>query len=288
MSYIVSVDEHYSGRRGNEAANGRQDYTRMFLVVASDVSISAQDILDNTDIPDIGDKHPDNSKALCISVDPTPYGDERISWMVDVKYTTGERPRKVKSEPRPWNRVPKVKWGMYSVTEGIGEDQDGAALVNTAGDPFDPSISIEVHRPILTLTRYEKDFDINTALEYIDKVNLAAMTICGKPVAAEGALITRYDANNVDVDNVGCWAVTYEIMFADTWRRKVVSSGFYYYPAGVSANKTRIQENGEDKVTASLLQSDGQVADSTNFYTHEFKLYLRKDFGPLGLPVRAP
>jgi len=286
---ITSVKEHPAGRGKTDNENGSSQYTKQYIVIVSDVTVTEDEVLADTRIPLKGSAHPSNSKALLDKRTPSPYGDQRIVWMVDLTYTTAPRKPAITTAAKPWNYRPKLKWTNYAATKSILEDKDGAAIMNSAKDPLNPPLEIEEHYPILSITRYERNYSITKAMGYIDKVNLTAMVIAGLPVDVEQAKITEFTGSNALIDGVECWEVNYQITFASTWVQRVLDQGFYYYPGGydVGTQTPFTDKAGDNLVNMGLLTSSGDKASPTNPHFLEFKVSLRKEFGPLGLPKRA-
>ena len=287
---LVHVWDHPSGRGKTTRDNGVDEYSRQLLIQVDGVATSAEEITASSQVPDLGDSHPDNTKAKCIAIDPTPYGDMRTVWMVDLRYTTGERKPEVTRQVKPWNLRAERSWDQYAVVEAITEDKDGLATLNPAKDPLDPPLEYEKHYPTLHIVRYEKKFNINTALDYIDHVNSGQITLCGLAFATELALLTKMPASEVTKDGVECWRVSYEIMFAPTWRRRVLNQGFNYWPGGYGSGGTTKKEfkvDGEPAAAQQLLSATGDEGSPVAPTYTDFKLYPRTSFGPLGLPKRA-
>jgi len=280
---ILSVNEHHAGRRGGVKSDGSAEYARQFLVITDTVNTSPDTIRAHTSIPDEGvSPYPTNSKATCIEVSPVPYGDQRKIWMVEVKYASTPKRQASPTPDRPWNRKPVLDWGSHPVTEILYKDKDGDASENSAGDRFDPPLSYEKHFPTLTITRYERRFEISRALEYIDHVNLTAMIIAGLPVSADQALLTEYNGRSVEVDGKDCWEVTYSILFSDDWKRDVIDQGFYYLSG--SYRMRALDGQGNDSVEPVLLDGEGGLAGAGGHYYRTVRIYPRVDFRPLGLP----
>jgi len=279
-----TVNEHYLGRRGNSTVDGNMEYSRTFLVISDTLDVSPDEVRLATGIPRMMEQYPSNSRAIVVGIEPKTYGDERKFWLVDVKYSTSERPPSADINwiQKPWNRKPQLKWGTYAVTEAVLKDRDGAVIQNSALDRFDPTVTIERHYPTLSISRYERAYDINRALEYVDTVNLTTVLIAGLIARAEGALLSKFEGANVEVDGIDCWQVNYEVVFAPTFVKQVLDQGFNAIKDG---KKEIIKHKGKDTTEPELLDGTGhELPWGGTPVFRDFHVYQKVDFGPLGLP----
>jgi len=278
---IVSVNEHHISRPGRSLANGVKEYEKVFIVLTDDVEDAAEDILIATGVPRVNTSlYPGDTRARCKSVVPKGYGDERKTWLVTCTYSTARGLPNRSRSIRAWNRKPRISWSTHSVVETIVKDKDGAPIENSVNDRPDPGLTQEKHYPQVTIMRYERNYSIVKAMDYMDTVNETAMSIAGYPIAVEQALLTKYIGVEVEIDGDECWECTYEIMFKDAWTIEILDQGLY--ALNESGVKTRIQINGEDAVEPQMINGDGIVTTTPNYLT--FRVHERKDFGPLGLP----
>jgi hypothetical protein len=281
---VLSVNEHHTGRGGVATIDGNIEYTRQFIVITDTVNTSPETIRITTGIPALQDAYPSNTRAICHSVDAKPYGDQRKVWMVEVKYSTSARPPSADINwiRKPWNRKPQLKWGTYAVTEAVLKDRDGYVIQNSAGDRFDPSLTVEWHYPTLSINRYERNYDVNRALDYVDTVNELTVLVAGLIARAEGALLSKFEGANVEIDGLECWQVNYEIVFAPTFVKKILDQGFYAYKDG---KKQIMKLKGKATTEPLLLDGVGkELAFGGTPVFKDFHVYKKKDFGPLGLP----
>lgn len=280
---ILSVHEHRSLRGCSVDEQDRKEYNRAFIVVCDGAGESLVSVRDHTSLPAIGDAYPQDAKAKCVSKTPRSYGEDGRVWLVEVRYVSTPRLVNVTPRARPWMKTPKVHWGTHVVRRSIAKDMDSNAILNSAGDPFDPPVEREVHYPALTITRYERNYVISNAMDYIDKINQFGMTIAGLVIEEHQALITKYEGTNVEVDGVKCWEVNYEILFdKDGWQVVLLDAGYYYLSGG--SPKRFADKDGDGKIDVGLLDgSGGQLASGAEKQYKSFRVYLQKDFGPLGL-----
>lgn len=164
-----------------------------------------------------------NSKAVeQVSSDDA---SETKTWMVTDSYKTLDREEQ-KTLVHPLSRPYEISWNYEHFQEVVEKDVNGGAILNTAGEYFDPPIERDASRPVLTITRNEAAFPTSLALSYANAINsdyfsgAAAGTV--KVFNISGSRVIE----EFDGDEVIYWKMTYEFHYrADGWQRKVLSQG---------------------------------------------------------------
>lgn len=59
----------------------------------------------------------------------------------------------------PWYAPPTLQWSAEEIEIALTHDRTGQPILNKAGDPFDPPLTISETVPVATVTRIEKSFD---------------------------------------------------------------------------------------------------------------------------------
>lgn len=96
----------------------------------------------------------------------------------------------------PLDRQPKIRWTSQTLMVPIIKDRNGDAVVNAAGDYFDPP-------PEVPRTRWVANIQFNaTAIptnirSYANAVNNSAIVVDGEPVASERAMVMALDISDV-------------------------------------------------------------------------------------------
>jgi hypothetical protein len=167
----------------------------------------------------------------------------------------------------------------------VDEDTAGNAVVNSAWDRFDPPVTRDDSRPVLTFTRNEP-WEPDWALfrEYKDSVNDA--TWFGFPAKAvkfnAPRVLRKWDQYLADTfpTTGGYYAqVTYRFAVnGDTWVKRVLNQGFRYKSG--SDRKVALVD-GLPAQSPVLLNSSGAITTTPHWLT--FDVYEAKDFGALGL-----
>jgi len=281
-----------------------------------------------TGVPAVGDTWTDakgtneDTAVRAMRVDPIPREDGK-TFDVVVDYDT--RPIGVYSTFRDWSapqdfadptaRPPEIHYGFRREVIPIARALDymtppppfphDIAVVNSAGEPFDPPITREISRPILRIVRNEWDpgvsggigYDNAIAMAYVDTINsddfIGALP---KQVKMAGITADRHFESGMLY-----WRVTYELHFRqETWDVQVLDQGMRHWKTvedpETQQSVDRLIENRDmyDNLYSEprLLGTDGGLADvdvddprkhQENWLT--FQVYEEKPFSgsPLNL-----
>lgn len=216
--------------------------------------------------------------AFVHRIQPTCTTVDGKQWLVDVDY--GPYDPTLNSESPLDNRTQKA-WSFAQDTEIVDVDANGNAVMNTAGDLFDPPIERDRSRPILTVARNELTFDPSLAALYKDKVN--ADPFLG------------YDPGQVKCSNISAteewypgigiyYRVNYEFHFNTDdggWQRKILNAGYRRLKSG---SRRQILIDGLPAHSPVPLGNDGDVLPPSGtpvFLT--FDIYPSVPFSPLNI-----
>ncbi len=231
---------------------------------------------------DIGDAHPINGFGFLRRLIPSPT-DSRLVWRVTGEYEQGTLP----SWPgNPLEAPADVSWGSATYTDPAVDDIDDNAIVNSAGQPFDPPLTIERRALVATIVYNSEDFDPSQAAEFQGTVNVGATVIGNFNVEARMAKIIEIGATQQYYKDIVYWQVTVKVEInPETWDRKVLDQGIYETING----KTDYMTTDKDEQVTEPLKLDGsgkkldpQTADP-HFLT--YKTFPEKDFSELNLEV---
>lgn len=194
-------------------------------------------------------------------------GDSGLIWKVTVD-AESFNPDIPKPEPDPTQRPPEVSWDFGQFQRVAEKDVvTGKAIVNSAGQAFDPPIQVDDSRPLYTCERNEASFDPNVAFAYKDAINSDALTLGGLAVAPGQAKMQNISAHREFDNNQFYWAVTYQIAVKDDgWTEQVLDQGRY-----------KLGQN--NKLTPCVDDQGNEVTDP---------VLLNGSGGQLDLPPAAP
>lgn len=294
MAFSAIVELFTKGSRPGNLTNGVKTYVRSFRVTTTDkndssaVATGAAAVV--AGLPAYGSVHPDDSECWLKSYAVDAYETNTAKeWLVVCTYNndTSDSGSFTQSPPaaNPDND-PIVIDGFYiTVPEVMEKDADGTAVLNTAGDPFDPPIMREVGIQVERVTASSQTRPTWYKTLW-NKANAASITFDGETYDAGYVLATNFTKgtelyrNNLTYRRYG-----YELHIRNDrkWTEKpILSAGFRQKVGGV------VQDcivNGV-KVTAPVpLDSAGaQIAVPTTANAHyqTFKEFATADL--TGLP----
>lgn len=219
-----------------------------------------------------------------IQCDPT--GDEGRSWRITVTYGPP-----ADGEPKPANPLQEaesIDYGGETWERIIDQDVDGNAIVNTAGDPFDPPLTVEDYRPTFTVTRNEPVYNplsadpykgFNPAAEYDLRGTLNDDVFYGFPIGTvkfgipTARLLWSQDAPGTHY----YWQVTRPYYVnPNGWGRVVLNAGRRKL---VSGNRKPIFIDGVPAADPVPLDVDGApIAPGGTPYYKVFEVHPEADF----------
>jgi hypothetical protein len=230
---------HEINRQGTLTPEERQ-YLVTYEVHCDENTDTEVTALGAAGIPRIGDQHPQDAAARCLSVSAKLRNerDYRL-YTVDAEYTSqmGEDDV-VTQDPNtpPDLRVPELEVEMVPYEDDLFVDLDGKPLRNTAGQfiPYEQRLYTR-YRAVIKYRRWWSAADFDIVLDSYaaaGKVNASEW----RGIAARSALITRVFAQRMFFEGRLYYQVDYEIALADSWKKKVYSEGFLAKPLAPPAN----------------------------------------------------
>ena len=187
-------------------------------------------------------------------------------------------------EPTKWSRI--TSKGEIPFTEDILGD----AVVNAAGDAFDPPIMIDDSKTIFRAVKNYPGFDDNQVEGYVNTTNSA--TFLGK---AAGLLrCSSIDVEKAFKNNVAYYVYTFEFEYdRNGWAVTPLNEGYYAIDltqedsAGDPLKYRVLDEDGQPLQTTTKLTADGvkiayDALPAAAVYL-EFVAYEETDFNDFGL-----
>jgi hypothetical protein len=114
-------------------------------------------------------------------VDVAETADDGRQWVATLTYSQsdwkqqqGEGAQASAFIANPLEAPPSVRWSTESREEAVTLDRNGTPVLNSAGDPMDPTITRTVSNPVVTIERMLPAFDPDLILTYKDRVNSSA------------------------------------------------------------------------------------------------------------------
>lgn len=242
----------YLGEIHGPAKNskGSKSYTRSFKLQTSLKTERAYHVGSHASLPVIGEVHPDDSTAYCVdlSVDPV---EPWKGWAVTAEYSTE---RALAEDPTSDPAL--ISWNSEQFQRPAIVDKNGDAIVNSAGDPFDPPEMIDDARRVVTI---QKNLASVPAwiLTYQDAVNSDTFNVDGVSVAVGKAKMQSVTVGELQTRNSTSFrTVTFTIHFRyEGWLLRPLDAGFRELDyAGTLQN---IKNEGDDELPGAPVPLDG-------------------------------
>jgi len=277
---IIGFVEINDGRDGGTSVSGGRTvrrYTRVFRATTNSPTDNAATIKSYAGAPKIGMVYPWDWAAWCQGIQVV--APHKTVWILTASYSSQ---REISEDPTA--DPPQFHWSTQQFQQVYHMDRNGKAIVNSAGDPYDPPIEGDDSRISVTMSR-------NLAavpawiFAYKDAVNSAQFTIDGLGVAAEKAKIQRIDVAPVQTRNdIPFRPFSLTMTFAHTFDARPLDQGFRFKDG--AERKAITNDDGSEPIAPVPLDGNGGVLDNPNLNncvlnTHE--IYNRLDFNNLPL-----
>lgn len=223
-------------------SRGVRNYSRVLKFHASDENDDEYALYFHPSVPRWGSLHPTDPYAYCNDLQisqPDPW----TGWQVAVSWSTE---RELSEDP---NSQPAVTdWDGEQFQSVVVFDKDDNAVVNSAGDPFDPPIMRDDSRLISTTVKNMATVP-TWIMSYADAVNSDAFTIDGFPVAIGQAKMQRPRVSKQQFRNdIPYREVTFTIHYReDGWKSEPLDQGFREISGSTRVN---ITDDNDDPISA--------------------------------------
>lgn len=277
---VLSFLEIHDGRDGSDQLGKSgviRNYTRVYRAVTSDDHDDANVVVAHASCPRLGSVYPYDIGAWCISRRAS--SPNKRLWLVTVNYSSAKE-----MEEDPNSDPPQFQWSTQQFQRPYVKDRDGKAIVNSAGDPYDPPIEGDDSRWTCTMTR-----NVNAVptwlLTYIDAVNSDAFVIDGLNVTAGSAKVQGIQIGPERKRNdISYRQLSITLSFAKTFAKEVLDAGFRYKDD--AERKAITNDDGSDPSAPVPLDGAGGVLanpteDNAVYNTHE--IYSEQNFASLPL-----
>lgn len=307
---VTSFKEIHSGRDGEEATDQRRTirrYTRVFRVVTNSNSDDAAVIRAHASCPNVGDAHPNDVGSWCRRVNPRNESFSKRVWIVTAAYSS-ER----ELSDNPLDDPALITWNTEQFQRPYFQDINGDAIVNSAGDPFDPPAMGDDSRVTATIRKNVAGISgiASWFLSYQDCVNNAPFLLDGIYIAEGAAKMQAVSLGEVQERN----SITYRVLSmtmhfrrdaysaagsgsgatpSTEWALELLDAGFRELAqagstsgSGGAYRRKITDEDGEPVKSPVLLDGSGEPLDDPSASTAvflPFDIYPVKDFSVLPL-----
>lgn len=242
MGITYQGEDKNTNRTATTNDKGVTTSTRGYLFTASEV-VSEFAIGNHASCPRIGSTHPDNAGLWAIGVsieNHEPYA----GWRVVVNYSSEREFR-----DNPLDDPIRIGFDDEQFQKPLIKDEDGNAILNSAGDPYDPP-------PLIDDCRIAANVTMNLPgipswwLTHKDCTNEDVFTIRGLSVPIGVAKLQRRSISDWQYRNgVAYMEVSLTIHFdEDGWNTKPLNAGFrrIYTGSGAAAKRELITIENSD------------------------------------------
>lgn len=287
-AYINSIKETGMQSEGSYDYNTNHRYVRTWRAEATTPTVDATTILDSANgIPNLRDTYSvtiyaaDNTTVLVTITD--------TAAIVNRKYARRRDP----SNPYIWDITCEydfdptqypTEFSIYTekYQKAIQKDTNSNIIANSAGDPYDPPVTIDDSRVIIIATKNmtTTDFNLQTPDTYKDKLNSLAFL---------GFAPLTIKCNNIGGERIKWgdifyWRVRCEFAYdGGSWQKELLDQGFNVID-GTNKVKARDPKDGSPYSHPILLDGTGhQLANGGVPVYGSYGVYASVDFTPLGL-----
>jgi hypothetical protein len=286
------------GRSAGEDESGNRTYTRIWHVITSSKDDGARAVaavlpVSRGDFYAIGASgdafYESDPYAFVRSIQVEQQADDPTFWICTVEYGPLDPQSGGSDNPGSENPTldpPRVEWDTEQREVIVDEDINGDAVVNAAGDRFDPPIVKDDDRDYLIIERSEQTFDPAIAAQYRKKLNAS-------PFYGFAAGQVKCDKITASRDYSTLIGVFYRVRYEfavnlDGWKKRVLNAGMRQLNVGLTDYEPiLIEDTGGTQVPVSEpvpLDATGRAlaAGGTPVWL-EFDIYSTADFDALGL-----
>ena len=190
---VIFKEETGEGRSASNE-KGMRKYSRAFRLETTSQMDGPYAVGSDANLPVIGSLHPEDSNAWCVSLrveNSNPWK----GWTVTAEYTSE---REITEDPTA--EPAAITWSSEQFQRPVIDDNSGNAVVNSAGDPFDPPIMRDDSRPVITISKNLAVVPV-WIMNYQDAVNSDAFYVDGVLVGAGLAKVQSVSVGEVQRRN---------------------------------------------------------------------------------------
>lgn len=229
--------------------------------------------------------HPFYSIMLCRNISFTQDSSAPCKWDIEATYTSEPLTQGQEQTPNPVDRPAKIKWKSQAYRKAVVRDYSGLAIVNSAGDYFDPPPEIDSSHWVATIEKNVTGVP-TSIITYTDAINSNGFTIQGITVAPKVAKIIDIEISELQTEgDYEYYTFTYGLEFRpELWRLKVLDQGFRYKSGSNRKNIVTDDTPPRPITSPKLLDGSGAVLSNpttSNAVFLTYDVYTARDFGIL-------
>lgn len=248
----------------------------------------------------------DSTLRLQGNIQAEPHDDDNgASWVYSLTYSDNPMTPQTNSVEDDTYYIPEVAFGKWTYTLTVDKDKEtGGAILNTAGDPYDPLPVEAISSPMFSITVKENSPNLGRILD-IGSINSQDVQIAGIAIPKYCGMLEDYQPEPFrEIEDVVSFMNTYTFKLKYFKNKDGDRIGFKLENASTGFNQIVEGEKVEIKVksivpdsdpvefteeptaTPLMLNEDGAVTD-TPFY-QEWVVHDLVNFASYGLPTSYP
>lgn len=258
----VSASQIWQGRDGEFSLDEKR-YSMVHRVVmdsSSDDAATVRSFLYTATGIRIGAAFPSDSAAFCQSIKPRNESYSPRIWLVTSLFSD-----KFDRAENPLNDPVRVRWVGRTFSRPLIYDANGDAIVNSAGDPFDPPPERDFSRRVAQISANVAA--VPSYLDtYEDAINSDSVTLDGKSFAAGTLKCGQLQISEWKERNSTAYReISLEIETSrEGWNLELLDAGFR--ERDYSGNLVNIRNTGDNELPTAPVPLDGSgnvLADPT-------------------------
>jgi hypothetical protein len=305
---VVGINEVRDDRSYASDERGVRRRTRTFLVQVNDALDDALVVIAPAAIPRrfgpyVGYDGLIDTGCLARTVKAVQDQESPFLWKVTVEYSSesqasqGGKRGAGAGDPgsgdgsrynqNPLLRPPDIDYGTLQIERVMEKDvgraffkADPKAVVNSAGDKFDPPPMKEISAKVITISRNEISYDMLAKTFYENTINSYKFLGCPEYTVLCKSITARLDSDN----GIYFWKVTYTFHYrSDGWDLKLLDQGFHEV---AFFKKRHIMADAMPVAQPVPLDGTGLAlpAGSTDYHYITFYQYPAFDLNDLRVP----
>lgn len=273
-------------RSGESEGSDNSTVNRRWRIDVSSKLDTESTILASGVLPNRYEPLPDNIFLTLRKLSLQHHDESPLSWIATGHYSSAPIPQKEREKqdnPNPLNRSATRRWSTTQYKVPVEKDIEGNAVVNTAGDAYDPPPEKDSSHWSVTITKNVSSVPA-FIIDYQDAINDDEIEIGGLTVPAKMAKIQAIEIGDLmEENNVSFYQFSYTVEFnKDTWVLSLLQQGLRQKNEIDGTGRLPcVDEDGDPVTSPVLLDADGiQQTDPAKigavFVDHD--VYEEKDF----------
>jgi len=225
--------------------------TRKFLITSDDSLTEAEALSQG---PAIASSHPNIPYVYCVSKQVNPLRQDLKTWVLVCSYRNVEAQQ---YNPSPLLRPPQISWSSVSYEEDFIKDITGKAVLNSAGDYFEPPAKVQRSRWQVTYSKNVAGVPL-WIFNYIDAINSDSFNLDGVSVPRACAFLESVQISPVKIENNYSFReLTMSFLLQGySWQPMILDQGLY--EKDENGQRKRIRIGGEPVSDPVLLDGNGK------------------------------